>query len=315
MSQTHKTLFSTVLFIIAFGGASARADERRIEAQKLFAEGQRHYKQQRYDAAIRLFLRAHGLWSHRSFLYNIALAYALKNDPILSVTYLRRYLEKAKGSERKPDTELVRARQQVCVLLVTTTNPNALIHANGRLLGRHRAELVAKPGKVTVMISIQNRAAATRTFVLTAGKKISWNPVIAALVARPAAPPSHPSPPGLPTPQPVRLDRKGLGRLHFGYFVACASLTAASALAALATSVKAVKLNDRYVPGDEKARKNGIRTMNAANALWGVSGGLAVGVAVLAIFTRWKGKAAEQKATTAFQVFPDGAGLSVQWSR
>jgi tetratricopeptide (TPR) repeat protein len=84
-----------LVLIFALGGvafAQPQQSPTEIEAKKLYDQGTQHYNLNEYAEAIKSYKEAYRLLPNPYFLYNIAQAYRLNNEPRQAVAFYKNFL-------------------------------------------------------------------------------------------------------------------------------------------------------------------------------------------------------------------------------
>jgi hypothetical protein len=329
----------------------------RAAARRHFRRGRRFFKRRKFDEAIAAFKKAYESWKHRVILFNLALAYAFKKQTLVSARYLHRFLKKAPPKERRLPKILNRVQDSVGVLNVKVPDPDAEIYIDGRLIGRGEAEAVLMPGSKVLELRKKDRVV-KRAFVrITAGKETVWElGEMPALKPRPQTRPStrerpgeepdarepaknakketdtrkpdeplRPARPAIPADHRERKSSEdrgtSTGGLHWSYFAVGVATTVAAAISAGALSYQTRSLHEEFQDDDTNASlaQKGRRYQDAANAMWGVTAGVAVVTGVVAIFTEWRPESAEERqdepasVDVSVHTTPSSTGLTIRW--
>ena len=326
----------------------------RAAARSHFRRGRRFFKRRKFDKAIAAFKKAYESWKHRVILFNLALAYAFKKETLVSARYLHRFLKKAPPKEQRLPKILNRVQDSVGVLHVKVPDPDAEIYIDGRLIGRGEAEAVLMPGSKVLELRKKDRVV-KRAFVrITAGKETVWElGEMPALKPSPESRPSarekpgeepdarepskkeadarKPDEPHRPARPAVPADQRrketpedratSTGGLHWSYFAVGVATTVAAAISAGALSYQTRSLHQDFQDDDTNASlaQKGRRYQDAANAMWGVTAGVAVVTGVVAIFTEWKPESADERqdepdsVDVSVHATPSSTGLTIRW--
>jgi hypothetical protein len=298
---------SLLAFLLVLGAASpppARGDARTA-VRRPFELGKKLFNRGRFLEAVTAFKAAYAIQPHRVIEYNIALSYARAGKPVEALPWLRRYQQGATAQDPPLDPALQQVPLRVGTLVVKVGDPAAAIYVDGRLVGRVRVEIVAEPGQRAVDVRLGDRVLARRIIDVVAGKENVWEITSAERPpperrAEPAAVPRPVRPaeplaarrserPLAPVPPPPR-PRRVRARLHWAWFATVTALAAGAAAGAAAFSVMNRNAYDGFLEDRTNAalRRDGVRYQVTANALWGTAAGLALGAAVLSLFTRWR---------------------------
>jgi hypothetical protein len=337
----RRTVFILAALVLTLPGGPARAgagekpDARskakakaraKARAKKLFRRGNILVRRKRYEKAVELFEKAYSLLKHPSILYNMASALALKGDTIKAAERLREFLKQRSMPKSDLPEVLQKVLEKTGVLTVEVGDEEAVIHIDGRRVGKGRVRVTVLAGERVVDIRRGSVVVAQKTVRVPPDKEKVWE--LAALprpTPRPAPEdtPATAMPTPRPSPEPEPSDeehQQGLGKLHWGYFASAAGLAVASLAGAVTASALTKQAKDENTQNPTPQTKDTGETRQlAANIMWGVTAATAAGAAVVAIFTRWKegGEETPQPEDEApevtFSVVPGGAGLSVTW--
>jgi tetratricopeptide (TPR) repeat protein len=317
----------TMSLVLLVGATAAAQPSDKARAKKLFRAGKQLFQQKRYKKAIVQLEKAHRLWKHRVIVFNLALAHAHLGDNIRAMIYLRRFLAEAPPAERKLPRILQQVQQKVGVLVIQLPDPRAAIYVDGRLVGHGRVELVVKPGRKAIEISLGKRTVVRKSIEVPAGSEKTWElaemprprptrrrppGTRPRLRPRPAVTPTGASPPA-PASAPARSSRN----VHWGYFTTFTVVTAGALAAAIAMGFKTKQAHEDFVASgrtDPALHDDGVKYQRIANALWGVTAAAAVTATMLAIFTRWRRpERSTPRISVKPTIWPGGAGLTVDW--
>lgn len=290
-------------------------------AKKLFLKGRKLFAQKEYKAAIESFKAAYFFWKRKEIQFNIALAYFNLGDEINAVTHLRMYLAQCSAEERKTVPKpLMRLQQKVGVLIVQMPREEAEIWVNNRLEGQGRVEKVVRPGEMKVEIKIDNEIVATKSIPVDEGTQKVWE-----LTTIPTGkePDNKGEYKGGGQRRIEKVEKEGLGKLHWAYFTVAAGLTVVAGGVVAGVGVKTMKIKDEYEENQtDELEKKGERYKLATNIMIGVTAAAGVSAAVLAVFTKWSGdqkkdadKENEDSVTHRVTPFvgPGSVGFSVTW--
>ena len=280
----------------------AAAPEDRDQAKTLYREGRSLYSKKKFREAIRVLEQAYRHWKRREIHFNIVLCYFQLNDKIGVATHLRIYLKGATEKQRADVPKaLMKMLGEVGILRIITDNPRAEVWIDGRLRGRGRLALVVEPGEWAAEIKLERRTVEYKIIRITAGKTVEWR--VRAMGQRPVVVP--------PRGTPGRAGRK---RLHWGYFVAAASVAALATGAAAGLGVKTQDLYREFERAPSASlSKQGRIYQNAANSMVGVAVAAATTAVVLALFTRWRSTGRESAVGIYPSAWPGGAAVNVVW--
>ena len=312
--------------------AKAKAKENKAKARQLFKKGKKLFKKKDYDAAIAAFKEAYAIWKHRVIIYNLAVTYAYNGNHIQAAVHAREFLKKAKGKEKNLPEVLQRSMKKVGMLIIRVPDPKAAIYVDGRQVGLGTAELMVSAGVHVMELRQKDRVIKRMEIRVEGGKEKVWE--LAEMPKPPRKPPRvrprprprvrpRPRPPRVVIQQPPKKKKKKLGTLHWGVFASAMAVTAGSLAGAISLSVKTRSLHNEFQEDktDAALADQGKNYQLGANILWGVTAAAAVGTAVVAIFTDWKGsKASEEESPTpkegervSFGVYPGGGTLRVSF--
>lgn len=309
------TVSTATVLLLATGTATGQQKEKgtnRQAAEAYLDLGRKFFAKRMFEQAIDAFKKAYKLWSHKSLLYNIALAYAFKGDNPSSAQYLSLYLKEATADEKKLPEVLAKVQRQTGLLIVTTELPDASIFVDGREAGKHKIELFTTPGPKVVDIRLKNVVLAQKNVTVPAGSKAAWHyrktekPVV--------------RPPVLP---PRKDEKKPVGtsskKLHWAYFAAAAALTGAAVITAFGLAAKTKSTYDEFVDTGRTSkdlRNEGLRYQNAQIGMWVVGGVAAAASVVLVFFTRWSKKEKEAGSMSIQPTLsPHGLGVTFLFTR
>ncbi len=268
-------------------------------------------RKKRFDKAIAILKQAYDQWQSPSFLYNLAISFAIKGDPLNAVRYLRQYRQFHPGDDAKLPGPLRRAKEQVGLLVIRAPKPDISIYVDGELKGKGRVETILLPKMTVIEMRRGKVVLKTKRVRIEGGRQTLWE-----VDALPAPSKKRTQHPGFGNDHggTKGSSKKSLQRLHWGYFAA----TSATALLSLAVAVgmsvvtRNIHLDfEETDRTDEDLAKKGRTFQTTANAMWAVTGTLTVAAAVLAVFTRWGKRPEEQN--TKLQVSPTGATLTITW--
>jgi len=312
----------------ALSGAarSLTARQKRL-ARQAVRQAIRLLRLHRYERSIAVLEAAYRRWHRPSFLFNMAVVLAVKGDVVDAVRMLRRYRKQVPGQDSKLPGPLRAALGRVGVLVVRAPSRRISIYLNGKMVGKGSIEEVLQPGIRTVELRQGSVVLKQKEIHIEAGKAALWEVDVLPRHATTRSVRAQRASTGLQSrarsgqtahvgvtsgngPSVHRPSRSGL---HWAYFASVAGLALAGLGAAVGLSVKTRSLygtfgNDRT---NEDLAARGARYQNAANAMWGVTGALAIAAGVLAVFTRWKPDRREHSVT--LQPTGGGARLSVAW--
>ncbi|HWU86221.1 MAG TPA: hypothetical protein VN253_03055 [Kofleriaceae bacterium] len=152
------------LVLIALGARTEAqpAEAQPSEAERLYHDGQEAYDQQRYDAAIALWLRSYELSRLPALLFNLAQAYRLRGaagDCARAVESYQRFIEHEPSAEQRATAETWLRELRTCA----KTSPEdpargspeagpAGATSAGRGAGKRRAGVIVAGGGVVVAL-------------------------------------------------------------------------------------------------------------------------------------------------------------------
>ncbi len=287
------------------------ARQKRL-AKRSFRRAMYWLHRKRYDRALSILRQAYDKWKSPSFLYNLAVVYALKGDPVSSVEYLRRYRRMRPDEDAKLPRPLQHAKDQVALLVVRAPDSKVAIYVNGERKGTGHIEIVMLPGTPTVEMRRGRTVLKTKKVHLEAGRQTLWD-VDSIEPPRPRAQP-RPTRPIPSTAQPGHsTTSRWKNRLHWAYFTAAGATALVALAAAVGLSAKTKSTYQDFVGTDrtdENLARKGNAFQNSANAMWALTGTMTVAAAVLAVFTRWKNP---KQANELLTIGPTGATIKLMW--
>jgi hypothetical protein len=306
--------------LIWAGGATPRAaraggGERptvsaavKLQVVRLAREGKRAFARKDYVAALGHWRKAYGLWPRPLLLFNIALACDKLDRPAESLTFLREFQREAAG-EKLPRAlvaavgKLERELAPRTAVLAVTGPKGARVTLDGRLLGVAPLEVVVRPGRRALEVSLPGRAVVRRELELPAGRDTRLS------VEVPPARPLTPAP--LPTPA-----APGWRRLPLVYCLSTAGLALVLAGVAVGAGLRAVAAYETFQDAPTRpSRDRVVAWRDATNSLWALAGLAGAGAVALAVFTRWRrGPAREADPTARPGVAVDLQGLGFRLS-
>lgn len=296
-----------VLALPAVAAAEQRSEGDRL-AEQAFQRGTRLFEAEDFLGAAREFEAAYRISPIASVHYNIARSYELAEMPELAAQHYRAFLDARAGNPER--RRIVRRRLDALSaglgwVAVTTEPAGAILLVDGQEHGISPATLAVTPGQHTLEARLEDQSA-TRT--IDAGE--SELAVALRLAAEPEATPlasggdGEPGetvgegepPPSGDTPPDVE-DRRGVRRLHHGFFWAGLGLSVASTVALGVVGAMLLDRQDEYDaalemwPPDEVLEQRLIEEGTAleaqTTALWIVTGVVVGATVLLAIFTDW----------------------------
>jgi hypothetical protein len=298
-------LLALALLLLAPAAEGRAAAPDKASARKWVAEGKRLLGMKKHAEALAAFEQAYRYWQRPEIQFNIALVYVDMGDKVAAATRLRVWLRTASPAEQKALPQpLRRLLEEVAVVKVDSPRPEAVIYVDGKRVGSGSAEVVVLPGTRAFELREGDRVLVRRELSVEAGGKLVWNPVI--LETRPV----ERVRPVTPAPRPRPFARRQ--RLHWAYFTATAVVAVVAAGALVGTGMKTLDLLDRWrAEPTRDVQREGRTYRNVTNALVGVSAAAATTAAILAVFTRWKGKERDTSVVLEPRLGPDLLGLSL----
>ncbi len=298
--------------------AAGRSDDK-ITARSYFRLGKQLFARGRYKPAIEALQKAFQYWNHRVILFNIAYCYARLGDQPVAGRYLRQFLKRAPPREKKLPAELAAVLRATGVVMVKPPRAHLVTFLDGRKIGAGSVTRVVLAGRHVLELRDGDRVVSrTQLDVPGAGQRV-WAPTrIHAPPALRAPPPRRRHTPGVVPGSPAPSRRQ---RLHWGWFVATASLAVALAGAAVGLGVVAKGRVDDYRADNalglatSSQRKDAVNAMIGTNALWGAAGAAAITAGILAFFTRFRRTEAGPGARVRPTPGPGqlGLGLAVEF--
>jgi Tetratricopeptide repeat/PEGA domain len=172
-------------------------------ASPAFAQGAREHFQRglalvdagRYEEAAIEFKRAYREDPHPRVLYNMGLAYAAIDDPVLALDALERYIatttDPPEDRQRKRAEQLVsQLQERVAEVELTTAPIAATVHVDGRPISQsERGKLRLTGGKHTLRVSHPDHQAQVREFELVGGEQTTLSVELVETPSPRAAPP------------------------------------------------------------------------------------------------------------------------------
>jgi PEGA domain len=290
-------------------GAPDRKTKNRV--RMMVRDGQKAIRTGKLSEALRQFKGAYKLWNRKEIQFNIALVYlALKND-LAAAHHLRIYLRAAgPGAKTKLPSRFQQLLRGVAVLRVRVSRKDAGVFVDGKRVGVRRVEVVLRPGRHRVHIRFDGVVQMRTTVQLSPGQVLDWKPKL----RRPFRPRRSRPRPG-PTGTDPAVSGRSWQRLHWAYFVVATGLAAAAGGALIATGLKTNALEREFqLAPTPDLQKRGRAFLVATHALTGVTAAAVVTSALLAVFTRWRGRRVERPVTLIPVVSPRGASIVLRWT-
>ncbi len=316
-------LFISVGIALAGGNPARRAptQDEVQRARALFQRGRVFFSKGKYVEAANAFEDAYALHKHKAIEYNLAVTHALLGHVKRAVTYFRAFLRHESNPPPLPDV-LKKAQSRVGAVVVSVKNPDAIIYVNGRPAGKGHVDVVVDPGRVVLEVRLRDRVVAHKELTVLAGRETVYEFAEIKPEHVGGTGPGGAVGPGGSGGAVGGGQRGGESRgasyqtLHWAYFATATAVALGLAAGAVATGVMAKKDYDDFQKdrSNEALRDEGVKLVKITNGLWGAAGGMAAAAVVLAIFTRWKGKEKQEKATSVTAVpmiTPGGGGLVI----
>lgn len=288
-------------------------------AKKAFHRAMFWLRRSRYGKAITILENAYDRWKSPSFLYNLAVVYALKGEPVRAVEYLRRYRKLSPDEDTKLPGPLRTAKEKVGILVVRAPDPTVAIYLDGEKKGSGHIEVVLLPGRPVVELRRGQTVLKSKRVHIEGGRQTLWEVDTLPIPQRPdsgahgGGAPRTSAPKQATSSSHATSNRKKRTKLHWAYFTAAAATAVAGFAAAAGLSARTKQIYQDFVGTDRTDRNladQGRTYQNAANAMWAVAGTMTVAAAVLAVFTQWKHKEPTDEGLT---IGPTGATLRLVW--
>ena len=115
-------------------------------------------------------------------------------------------------------------------------------------------------------------------------------------------------------PEPATDRASGRAKVHWGYFAAASGLTVVAGGLMVWLGLETNDLEERFQAGPTPSlQSRGRRYRAATNAMVGLTSAAAITAAVLAFYTRWKGKERTSARRVTPVISPGAAGVTVRF--
>jgi tetratricopeptide (TPR) repeat protein len=309
------TIAMVALLPPAFAGAEQRSDAER-QAEQAFQRGTRLFEAEDFLGAARQFEEAYHISPIASVHFNIARSYELAEMRELAAQHYRAFLDARAGNPERRQTvrqRLDELSEGLGWVAVTTEPPGATLFVDGQQRGISPAALAMTPGTHTIEARLEDSSETRTVEVGEAERAISIRLGAAPSVPSQADPDDYdPSgrrssfddtDPDAPVPfgddgggdDGDDDDRRGVRRLHHGFFWAGLALTVGSGIALAVVGTRLLDVQAEYNcetcgltdDQEEALRVEGVELEVATTALWIVTGVVLAATVLFAIFTDW----------------------------
>ena len=280
--------------------AVAEQGEAETRAYEEFERGRRLFEAEDFLAAAQRFVEAYRILPSAAVHYNIARSYELADVHDLAAQHYRAFLDARAGSpsRRRQVAERLAAMSPGLGWVEVGSEPSGgTVSVDGRERGTTPVLVALAAGSRVVRV-VSGELSVVTTVEVSEGEDTTVTLVLEPLETQEGVfddPDQAGGEPatgatvsgGTETPARAPLGRRGVGRLHHGWFWASLVLSLGSGGALAGVGTRMLELAAAYQAGGDEFRAEGLLYERVTTGLW-ISTATLVGITILlAVFTDW----------------------------